>query len=74
MKATGCVAVIGIWLCWLGCLLGTVPYLGIIGWPVALLGLFVLWNTRINSADKAIMGLLPIALLLAWYCYLLSHH
>jgi hypothetical protein len=62
------------WMCWLGCLLGVVPFLGIIGWPFALLGLLILWNTRVNRGDKIILGLLPVALLLAWYISLLAHH
>ena len=73
MKMQGCLAGAGGLLCWLGCLLGMVPYIAYVGWPFALIGSLLVWSTQVSIMLKVVMGLLPLLVMLGWYWYFLTY-
>ena len=73
MGRIGCLQTIGGGLCWLGLLVGLVPFFLMLGWIVALLGILVVWMTPMKTGERIILVFLPIALLVGWSWYLFAY-
>lgn len=59
-------------LCWLGSLLGLLPFIGIFILPAALVGSLVVWKVQGSFAPKVVGGLLPLLFPVLYYSQLLS--
>jgi hypothetical protein len=59
-------------LCWLGSLLGMLPFIGIFILPGALVGSLVVWKAQGSVVPKVVGGLLPLLIPVLYYSQLLS--